>query len=263
MKYILFGTGEYYRRFSHWFFDRNVMAVLDNDKKKQGSMIDGIPVVSPEKVLNYDFDVVVILSFYVAEMKKQLIEIGVDEYKIFHFFDLHELFKREKSIVGNDISCKKNILLLSHDLSLGGPALALYHAALTLKRSGYEVVLASMLDGDLRTRLESCHIPVIIDNRLQIATMNELKWSHGYDLIICNTINYHVFLSERDVSIPVIWWLHDSEFFYDGIREERLKDIDETNMKLVSVGPIPRKAMLKYKQTTVIDDLIYGVSEGM
>ena len=259
-KYVLFGTGDYYKRFRHHFADKNVVAILDNDAKKQGTEIDGHPVIAPESLVGLDFDAVVILSFYVTEMKKQLIGLGVSSEKIFHFYDLHELFcenGEDESVVHKRV---KTILLLSHDLTLGGPALALYHAAITLKRSGYGVVYASMLDGELRSKLEENFIPVIIDERLQIRTMRELPWTERYDLVICNTINYNIFLSERDSRIPVIWWLHDSSFFYEGIKEGRLSGIDTDNMKLLSVGPVPREAMTKYRPDVMIGDLIYGVS---
>ena len=263
MRYVLFGTGDYYKRFRHWFAHKNIVAVLDNDKKKQGKEIDGYPIFAPECIVNLQYDAVVILSFYVTEMKRQLIEIGVPADKIFHFYDLHELFSSKEVSVPRVINAEKSILLLSHDLSLGGPALALYHAAAVLKKFGYEVVYASMLDGELRSKLEDSFIPVIIDERLQIGTMQELPWTERYDLIICNTINYNIFLSERDSRIPVIWWLHDSSFFYEGIKAGRLSGIDTENMRLLSVGPVPREAMTRYKPNVMIGDLIYGVSKAV
>lgn len=263
MRFVLFGTGDYYKRFRHWFADRNVVAILDNDAKKQGTEMDGHPVIAPENLVDIDYDAVVILSFYVTEMKKQLIGIGVETDKIFHFYDLHELFRESSKKESTVKKRVKSILLLSHDLTLGGPALALYHAAVILRKSGYEVVFASMLDGELRSKLEDSFIPVIIDERLQIGTMQELPWTERYDLIICNTINYNIFLSERDSGIPVIWWLHDSPFFYEGIKPGRLSGIDTENMKLLSVGPVPRDAMTKYKPNVMIGDLIYGVSRAV
>ncbi len=262
MKYVLFGTGDYYKRFKHWFVERDVVAVLDNDPQKQGTIIDGYCIWGPSDIDKVEYDVVVILSFYVTEIKKQLIELGVSEGRIFHFYDLHELFSKERNF--NNKNCLgKNVLLLSHDFSPGGPSLALYHAAAVLKKSGYEVVCASMQDGDLRKKLEDIFIPVVIDERLQICTMEELTWIKGFDLIICNTINYNVFLSKRDERIPVIWWLHDSSFFYEGIKAERLDEISTKNMKLLSVGPVPRNAMKKYKPDANIEDLIYGVSKNV
>ena len=71
-KYILFGTGDYYNRFKHWFFDKEVVAILDNDANKQGTILDGCFVISPGHILDYSYDVVVVLSFYFIEMKNQL-----------------------------------------------------------------------------------------------------------------------------------------------------------------------------------------------
>ncbi len=263
MKYVLFGTGDYYRRFRHWFEDREVVAVIDNDPEKQGRLLDGYPVLTPKEIVGIEYDAIVILSFYIADMKRQLMELGVVPEKIFHFYDLHELFLRENGCGSKVVSDGKSILLLSHDLSLGGPALALYHAALVLKESGYEVMYASMLDGELRRKLEENFIPVVVDERLQLSTMSELPWTRQYDLIVCNTINYNIFLTERDEKIPVIWWLHDSPFFYEGIRPGRLSEINVKNMKLLSVGPVPRMAMNLYKPDVMIEDLIYGVSNSV
>ena len=92
MKYVLFGTGDYYKRFKHWFNGRNVIAVLDNDPKKQGTIFDGYPVMAPTDINSIEYDAIVILSFYITEMKKQLIELGVAPERIFHFYDLQILY---------------------------------------------------------------------------------------------------------------------------------------------------------------------------
>lgn len=261
--YILFGTGDYYGRYRSWFQDKNVLAILDNDRNKQGTMLDGCPVIPPGEVVCLPFDAIVILSFYVTEMKKQLMDLGVAEEKIYHFYDLHELFGANLFESTKRVEKGKSILLLSHDLSLGGPALALYHGALVLWEKGYDITFASMVDGVLREKLEEQCIPVMIDRRLQIGTMKELPWTRKYDLIFCNTIHYHTFLSDRDEDIPVIWWLHDSPFFYEGIKAWKLGEARGRNLKYVSVGPVPRKAMNRYCPDVEIGDLIYGVSDGI
>lgn len=88
----------------------------------------------------------------------------------------------------------------------------MFHAAKVLKKRGYAVVYASMLDGPLKPILIENDISVIVDENLQISTMQETVWVSTFSLLICNTLNFHVFLSERDTNIPVVWWLHDSAF---------------------------------------------------
>ena len=268
MRFLLFGTGEYYNRYKIWFDKKDVVALIDNSKEKQGYYIDDILVIAPENVLQYEFDAIIILSFYVKTMRVQLLDLGVSEEKIYHFFDLHDLIgtpskKCRRECVGNagNLRVNKKILLLSHDLTLGGPAIALYHAAQALIKKGYHVVYVSMLDGPLRDILTREGIPAVIDKNLMIATMKESDWVREYDFIICNTINFHVFLSEREPEIPVAWWLHDAPFFYDGVRQETMDKLVSHNMKIWSVGPIPEKALKIFRPDFHVEYLLYGVTD--
>lgn len=268
MKFLLFGTGDYYRRYRKWFGDCEVAALLDNSPEKQRTLLDGKMVLSPEDGIKLEFDVIVILSFSVREMKEQLIRSGVPEQKIYHFYDLHDLFKsrkrREAVCYGGALSEKTGrgkILLLAQELSHGGPQIALYHAAEILKKHGYEVVFASMIDGPLRKPLTEIGIPVVVDENLQISVMSEIPWLQDFSLIICNTINFHVFLTQRNVQTPIIWWLHDAPFFYDGIQKKNLEKIVQENLHVVSAGPIPGAAMRCFLPELSVGELLYGVAD--
>lgn len=275
MKYLLFGTGDYYNRYKKWFSNDEIIALLDNSELKQGTYIDGIQVLSPFQGIKLDYDAIVILSFYVQAMKQQLLELGVDETCIYHFYDLHSLLNKKgkiahkpikfygnaEAIVNKKDEHSKRILLLSQELTLGGPPIALFHAAIILKKQGYEVVYASMIDGVLRDKLLENDIPVIVDENIQIATMKEREWVSSFALIICNTLNFHVFLSERESNIPIIWWLHDARFFYDGVNREVIGKIQSDNLKIVSVGPVPRKAIEEFLPDMPCGELLYGVAD--
>ena len=231
MKFLLFGTGDYYNRYKKWFAQHEVLALLDNSVEKQYTEIDGLRVLPPKEGIGLSYESIVILSFYVESMKKQLMSLGVEKDRIYHFYDLHELFLKAREIwpvhyflnareIIEDKNVEKpKILLLSNELTLGGPPIALFHAALILKRKGYRVVFASMWDGPLRERITESGIPVVVDENLQVAVMKGTEWVSAFSLIVCNTLNFHVFLSERDTKIPVLWWLHDARFFYDGVNK--------------------------------------------
>ncbi len=273
MKFLLFGTGDYYDRYKKWFPKEDVVALLDNSLTKQGTCLDDIPIVSPKEGVQLPFDRVVILSFYVEEMRNQLKHLGVSEDRICHFFDLRFLlpwkelkksiqyYGKAEEVLSSEETKRKKILLLSHDLNLGGPAIALYYAAVTLRNHGYEAVYASMLDGPLKEKLLAEQIPVVVDCNLQMETMREADWIGSFSLLICNTISYYVFLSERNAKIPVIWWLHDSSFFYDGVNREVLHHLDRNKLKMVSVGPVPREAFCKIVPDMSMDELLYGVED--
>lgn len=269
MKCLIFGTGEYYNRYKKWLAKEEVVALLDNSFAKQNTFIDGIEVLSPADGVKFTFDAVVIMSFYVKAMKRQLMELGVQEEKIYHFYDLRKLINvkgnRQKIICYGVQSealkseAGKRFVLLSTDLALGGTALALYHMALYLKKKGEIPLFVSMIDGSLRENLTEEGFPVVIDPNLQLATMRETEWLSGAYMIVCNAINYYIFLSERDTDIPVIWWLHDSSFFYDGVDGEVLRRIAEKNLTVLSVGSVPERAIHKIRPNLPVRELIYGV----
>ena len=91
--------------------------------------------------------------------------------------------------------------------------------------------------------------------------MNENEWVKEYSLIVCNTINYHVFISERDISIPIIWWLHDPIYFYNVANKRALHCICCDNLFVKSVGPIARAAIESFRSDFDVQNLLYGVEE--
>lgn len=262
MTFLLFGTGDYYNRYRKWFAKEEVAALLDNAPEKQNTYIDGIRVVSPGEGVRMPYDVIVILSFYYTVMKRQLLELGVEENRIYHFYDLHRVLRvhpYDLPVAAED--AEKKILLLSQDMTLGGPAIALLQAAKILKKHGRSVVYASMLEGPLRKKIEEAKIPVVVDENLQVGTMLDCSWTRKFALVICNTINFHVFLSKRDTNTPVIWWLHDAPFYYDGVDKGLLRGIDFKNLQVVSVGPIPQRAIRTYLPDLEVGELLYGVTD--
>ena len=274
MKILIFGAGDYYERYKKWLAQEEILALMDNSPQKQGTEVDGIKVMSPKEAVELPYEKIVILSFYVKEMKRQLIGLKVEEKDILHFYDLHDFLKGRKPVYPADISerarqiCgdpdkkKETILLLSTDmLRVGGPAKVLFSAGKMLMKNGYPVVFASMLDGELRHEIEDAGIPVIVDANLQVDTMEEISWIQGFGLLICNTINFYVFLSKRDCNVPVVWWLHDSAFFYGGVNADRLRSIPQDRLKIVSLGRVPGKAMHELAPQFEIEELLYGTKD--
>lgn len=272
MKYILFGTGNYYQRYRNWFLNEESVVLMDNSKEKQNTIIDGFQVLSPEEAIQNPYDAIIILSFFVDEMKRQLLALGVEESKIFHFYDIYTLFgaNRVKNAMVKYKSCIKKIvevrdnrkiLLLSHDCELTGPGIALYKVASLLHKYGYNVTFGSMIDGPLREKILAEGIDVIVDCNLQASTMMEIEWTNQYDLIFCNTLNYHIFLMKHNLDIPIIWWLHDPAFFYEGVRKENFDKINIKNIFIYTVGDIARDALKHYMPNAKMQELLYGVEE--
>lgn len=268
MRYLLFGTGDCYNRYKVWFNREEIVALLDNSLAKQGSTVDGIPIVAPEEGVKMEFDVVVILSFYVNAMKEQLIRLGVEVSCIYHFYDLHKLKNADYVMhpirkFGETENCHdgKKILLLNQNLSVGGPALTLFDCARVLKKNGYHPVYGSMVDGPLKEKLLEEGIPVVIDENMLIGTMRDAKWIEDYDLVFCNAINFYYFLSSRDGNIPCIWWLHDSKFFYEGVDKKLIASISNENLEVLSVGKVAKEALILHAPQLNPHYFLYGTDD--
>lgn len=263
LKFLLFGTGDYYNRFKHWFDTEDVVALVDNSQDKQGTQIDAVCVLSPIDAIKQEYDYIIILSFYVTQMRKQLMDLDVPKEKILHFYELGKVLSlKEQTDFEVPVGVQgQKILLLSHDLNLGGPSLALMHMAEVLKKRGNYVVFASMIEGPLRLMIEEKGISVVVDNNLQIGVMDEITWTHQFDVIVANTINYYNFLAKRDTNISTIWWLHDHMFFYDGVDKSILKNLDTTNLKIASVSDISSDALNTYRPDLKVKKLIFAVED--
>lgn len=263
MRLILFGTGEYYQRYKIWFEDELVLALVDNSTAKWGTRLDEKLIIRPDEIKEYNYDAIFVLTFAIREIKQQLVELGISKEKIFTFYDINtKIYSSEKRKeifwYGTD-KPQGDIVLLNSDLTLGGPALALYNIALILKKNGLDVTYASMVDGPLREMLIQKGISVVVDNNLLAETMLDNSWISNYKVAFCNTINYHVFLSKRQENIDVIWWLHDPVFFYEVANVEALKKIKTERLRVYTVGPVADAAIKMYRSDIKTNNLIYGV----
>lgn len=265
MKILVFGTGNEYQKYKKWLKKTEIIALIDNDVKKQGILIDNFPVISPEDCIHYIVDRIYIMSsFYVSEMNEQLIRLGIPEEKIYYLFDLLDLGMEYKipdfrfSAYGNN---KKKIALLSDNLQLSGAQFALLNAAILLKKNGYLPVIASPESGNLEEYIQQSGIQLFIDERLRTGKIHDIEWLDNFDLIIVNTVlNYHLLL-ERNTDIPVIWWLHETEFFYRLIIFEKIKMINTKNLYIYAVSNLAKKPLLAIRNDFYIDDLLVYVKE--
>lgn len=274
MKILLFGTGDYYRKYREWFRREDIKGLIDNDENKQGILIDGFQVYLPCTAVYLEYDCVVILSVHEEAMHRQLVELGVPEDKIYKFSELHrhsELIKAAQPICfwGDDRmisdivagSYANAILLMSHNLDLNGASLALFYMAQILVKNRFQVFVASCADGALRSHFYEKGVPTIIDPNLQVRTQKEVQWTYGFQKIICNTLNYYRFLSDRKQDTKVIWWLHDPLMFYKSLDQEVLHKIQDDNLTVCAVGPIAEDAFKVYFPNALVRQLIYGIPD--
>ncbi|MCI9396482.1 MAG: glycosyltransferase [Lachnospiraceae bacterium] len=274
MKALLFGTGDYYRKYREWFRPEDILGLVDNDEGKSGTRIDGYRVYLPHEAVSLPYDCVVILSVHEEAMRRQLTELGVPEDKIYIYSELYKhpemtaadreicfwgSDKRFSGILKEDFS--DAVLLMSHNLDLNGAALALFYMAQILVKKGFFILFVSWSDGALRQHLCEHNIPAIIDPNLQMKTQREAEWTHGFHRIICNTLNYYQFLSDRNMGDKVIWWLHDPLMFYKSLDKELMHRIRKENLEVYAVSPIAEAAFRRYFPDFDVKQLKYGIPD--
>ena len=266
---LVFGTGDYYQRYKSWLEEYNILALLDNSARKQGTTLDDCPIVSPKEGIKLEYEFIIILSIYDREIREQLLTLGVNNDLIYNQNDLHLLLTpgvmRPLSIyIGNNSELNNyeaysydasgKIVLFSNDLHINGASLALINAAEVLSKK-HDVVVVTSEDGPCREILTGKKIDVIIDNNIAIVSMAQIPWLAVAKLIVCNTIHFYRFLIERHIEVPVIWWLHEPAFFYEGIERNALMSVPQENMTVLAVSTIAKQPYLSYHPNVSVNIL--------
>lgn len=85
----------------------NIIAYVDNDQKKWNSSLNGIKILSPEKIKDLKYDFIIIASEFYNEIYLQLLSMNVDKNKIVLFYKYYDSYLNP---VNNMLeSYKKNI----------------------------------------------------------------------------------------------------------------------------------------------------------
>lgn len=263
MTILLFGTGDYYQRYKRWFFGQKIVALLDNDETKHGTLLDGYLIVSPQEGIKLEFDCIFILSAYCDDMKEQLIKLKVPLQKIATQFDIKldtPGIILQPIMHYNQKKQKNKVYLFFFDLHRNGASIVFFYATMILKNH-YPVCVVTLESGPLLEVMVDLGIEVIIDPNVQIETLAQSPYEKDASLIFCNTFNFFRFLQQRDTSMPVIWWLHEPDFYYHGVNRNAFDIIPKKNLYPYSVSKIAKEAFQRYCPDASVGELPYGIPD--
>ena len=217
MKAIVFGVGNYYREQKEKldsFDDIEIVAFADNNSLLWDKKIDGITVISPNKIQILEYDKVIIMSIYVCAIYEQLLSMGIVDERIIiwkRFFA--ELVQKERKIAygklkGNCLNSR--ILIISADLDYNGGTLAAMYAALSLKRKGISVVLAAPKGNrNLIEEIAGDSVPIVEWISLPYIFQADTEWIEQFETVIINTFQMMECAYEISKLRPTIWWIHE------------------------------------------------------
>jgi glycosyltransferase involved in cell wall biosynthesis len=132
------------------------------------------------------------------------------------------MFAAKNSATG---SWTRDILLVSHELSLSGAPIILAHLAKWCRANGIFVVVMSPVDGPLRETFLEADIPLIVDPLLATgyemftkfgrgfpvrSHQSFIKFARGFDRIVASTIFAAPLIRDAQIAnVPSVWWIHE------------------------------------------------------
>ena len=108
------------------------------------------------------------------------------------------------------LTAAPDLLLVSHDLSLSGAPIMLWHAAHWCRDNGVFVVVMAPKEGPLREKFCQLGVPVIVDPLVASGHPSFAEFARDFDCVVANSIrSSSVAPALANAEVPVIWWIHE------------------------------------------------------
>lgn len=271
VKVIIFGIGKYYhnrKKELKEFQQVEVIAFSDNNSSVWHEEIDGVRIISPDLIMEQAYDIILIMSVYLNEIRKQLIDLGIEHSKIKSWVQFRAELLRGKIRVYNSASAEgkeKNILIISLPLNYAGAPMAAVYAALAIKKRGYSVVLSAS-EGDEKFIEETVGrgITVAICPSYPYIFDTEKDWIQKFDVVLVNT--FLMLQSACDVSkiCPTLWWVHEAKTYYTytmNMFSDAVGEIQLSNVNIYAVSAMVKKNINMFLPHQTEQILHYGIPD--
>ncbi|MFS3136323.1 glycosyltransferase [Gluconacetobacter sacchari] len=155
---------------------------------------------------------------------------------------------------------KKDILLLSHDLTGSGAPKVLYDIAQTLTKEGHYVLVMSPSDGVFRKRLQNANIDVIIDPLCIDGHDSFIGLAKNFDIVLCNTIVTWKIPPKLSGLTDVYLYSHESDLinYFADTQPEFTKSLKSAT-GLLAAGPLTAKSLTRL--TGMVPYILPGCAE--
>lgn len=216
MKTIIWGIGKNYEANKKIFRKEiEIVGFIDNNKEKQGKELDGIKIYSPKEINDLDFECIFILCKRYAEVRKQLMQLDVqDDIVVYDVTQIEILCELPKAVYYDYSVHKRNakkLLVFSPALISTGAQNVLYVFLSILMKQNYDITVVSKADGALRERLEQIKVSVVITADFRSCNPEIAELVDWADVILVNTLWLsYVVEGVSTCKKTILWWLHES-----------------------------------------------------
>lgn len=271
----MFGLGKAYENFMKRLEVNSniaeIVALADNDARKQGTVKDGHIVSSPAEAIKIPYDCILIFGRFAGDIAMQLRDMGVHELRIateceteryIHWFQPKglQVFYSEKAL-GERLALQTHrpIALFGSLIYAGGP-LALLRMAQILKKNGYDVVVVVGEDGPARKEYIRSDIPIVFDANAFRGVFFESSWLAQCAAIVLNGVQIAPIINKLPNTVPIIWWLHDPEEYYHAVPVQ-YENLSLKNVDVYAVSELAWKPLEKRFPDLPKQLLLYGIPE--
>jgi glycosyltransferase involved in cell wall biosynthesis len=107
----------------------------------------------------------------------------------------------------------KQLLLVTHELSMTGAPFILSQIAAFLMEKGYAAKVLASVNGPLEQRYREIGIEVVINPYILKDAREVVRYLEGVDLVLANTVlAWRAVHAAKAFKIPCLWWVHESHF---------------------------------------------------
>ena len=156
----------------------------------------------------------------------------------------------------------RKILFITHQLSRTGAPIVLMDMMKVCLKYGCHIEVISMMDGELRTEFEDMGINITIRDNFVDNWEEFRKFAEGFETVVANTlITYQVIHVLNGANVPVIWWLHEGEQYFEYFKTV-IPDMSKLkrNIHIYSVGQYVQE-VVRRRYGIETDILHMGVSD--
>lgn len=228
MRLIVWGTGNVYKRYKKYLCGFEIVKLCDSNPDKKGRSLDGIEIIAPEQIMEYESDYVLVMAYAENEICRQAKALGIAAKKIITYSQFWQLKREDFGLIhsGNKrmcfqewLLCNSNcILVISHNFSYTGVPVALKNMTMVLREMGYSVLMAAMTNGSFVKELQLEKIDYIEDLELGYQSEYFKKILREFRGVVIGTFYlYKIGEVIKNANVPTIWWVHEThEKYYIG-----------------------------------------------
>ncbi len=244
----VFGTGKLYEQKKHLLQNVKIVVFFDNDEKKHGKMLDGVIVAAPDQHRLYHFDYIIIMSIYYNDIMSQLSQLNIDDNKYIYYLELDEKgdyepqYTYDLNKLINAIDKDKIVLLVTNELSLTGAPIVLYYMSCVFQNLGYNPIVISLRDGDLKHDFFAKSVPVIVEPYASVNNQYLKLVVQKSEVIVFNTATVGFLIPKfQKFNKNILWWIHESASLYKSIYfHQDLKRIT-SQIKICAVSEVAKR----------------------